>query len=126
MCIEDLNVVQSHNVFMLCNNCMCLLCLTGGATATPSQDANITDLCRVLNKSQSAKTLDPTLYLVTYIFFFYLRQTLFAGLIPYPPMRYVHSVGRNTTITSEHCYHNSIVFLCKLCFRRTSSIEDIR
>ncbi|CAH3174753.1 unnamed protein product, partial [Porites lobata] len=36
---------------------------TGGSTATPSQDANITDLCRVLNKSQSAKTLDPTIYL---------------------------------------------------------------
>lgn len=88
MCIEDLNVVQSHNVFMLCNNCMCLLCLTGGSTATPSQDANITDLCRVLNKSQSAKTLDPTIYLVKYIFFFfYLCQTLFAGLIPYQPKR---------------------------------------
>lgn len=59
---------------MLCNNCMCLLCLTGGATATPSQDANITDLCRVLKKSQSAKTLDPTIYLVTYIFFLLLMS----------------------------------------------------
>lgn len=66
MYIEDLNVVQSHNVFILCNNCMCLLCFTGGATATPSQDANVTDLCRELNKSQSAKTLDPTIYLVNF------------------------------------------------------------
>ena len=66
---------------------MCLLCCTGGATATPSQDANITDLCRVLNKSQSVESLDRTIYLVKYIlFFFYLCQTLFGGLIPYRPM----------------------------------------
>lgn len=90
VCIEDFNDPQSHNVFMLWNNFICLLFCTGGATATPFPRANITDLCRVLSKCQSAKTLDPTIYLVNYFILFHFTQTLFVMAL-YPIWLWVWS-----------------------------------